>query len=86
VRTRLSYLLASALIVAGATDAAAQAADTVLVNGKIITVDAPSSVRSALAIRGGRVAALGADADVRRLAGPGDACDRSAWTNGHSRS
>ena len=40
------------------------------VNGKIVTVDAQSSVRSALAIRGGRIAALGTDADIRRLAGP----------------
>jgi len=70
VRTRLSYLLASVLVVAGAAPAAAQAVDTILVNGKIVTVDAQSSIRSALAIRGGRIAALGADADIRRLAGP----------------
>ena len=70
MRTRLSYLLASVLVVAGAAPAAAQAVDTILVNGKIVTVDAQSSIRSALAIRGGRIAALGADADIRRLAGP----------------
>jgi predicted amidohydrolase YtcJ len=70
VRTRLSYLLASVLLVAGADPATAQAVDTILVNGKIVTVDAQSSIRSALAIRGGRIAALGADADIRRLAGP----------------
>ena len=70
MRTRLSYLLASALLLAGATSAGAQAVDTILVNGKIVTVDAQSSVRSALAIRGGRIAALGTDADIRRLAGP----------------
>jgi len=70
VRTRLSYLLASVLLVAGADLATAQAVDTILVNGKIVTVDAQSSIRSALAIRGGWIAALGADADIRRLAGP----------------
>ena len=70
MHTRLSYLLASVLLVAGAAPAAAQAVDTILVNGKIVTVDAQSSIRSALAIRGGRIAALGADADIRRLAGP----------------
>ena len=70
MRTRLSYLLASALLLAGATSAGAQAVDTILVNGKVVTVDAQSSVRSALAIRGGRIAALGTDADIRRLAGP----------------
>lgn len=70
MKTRLSYLLASVLLVAGADPATAQAVDTILVNGKIVTVDAQSSTRSALAIRGGRIAALGADADIRRLAGP----------------
>ena len=70
MRARLSFLLASALLVAGATHARAQAVDTILVNGKIVTADAQASVRGALAVRGGRIAALGTDADVRRLAGP----------------
>jgi predicted amidohydrolase YtcJ len=70
VRARLSFLLASALLLAGAAHARAQAVDTILVNGKIVTVDAQASMRSALAIRGGRIAAVGTDADVRRLAGP----------------
>src|SRR5262252_1545274 len=52
-----------------AADAAAQAPDTVLVNGKIVTVDARSSVRHALAIRDGKIAALGDDAEIRKLAG-----------------
>jgi predicted amidohydrolase YtcJ len=50
--------------------AAAQEIETILVNGKILTVDPQSSTRSALAIREGRIAALGTDADIRRLAGP----------------
>jgi predicted amidohydrolase YtcJ len=70
VRARLSFLLASALLLAGVADARAQAVDTILVNGKIVTVDAQASMRSALAIRDGRIAAVGTDADVRRLAGP----------------
>ena len=45
--TRLSYLLASVLLAAGADPATAQAVDTILVNGKIVTVDAQSSIRSA---------------------------------------
>jgi predicted amidohydrolase YtcJ len=44
-------------------------ADIVLVNGKILTVDDASSVKQAIAIRGERIAAVGTDADVRRLAG-----------------
>ncbi len=41
-----------------------------LVNGKIATVDARSSVQEALAIRDGKVLALGRTAEIRRLAGP----------------
>ena len=37
----------------------AQAPDTVLVNGKILTVDSQFSIREALAIRDGRILALG---------------------------
>jgi predicted amidohydrolase YtcJ len=50
--------------------ARAQTADTILVNGKIVTVDAQSSIREALAIRDGKIAALGSSADMRKLAGP----------------
>jgi hypothetical protein len=45
--------------------------DIILVNGTILTVDAQSSVRQALAVRGGRIAALGSTADIRALAGSG---------------
>ena len=48
----------------------AQTADTILINGKILTVDPQSSVREALAIRGDRIQALGTTADIRKLAGP----------------
>src|SRR5262249_3956641 len=42
----------------------------VLVNGKILTVDATFSVAQALAVRDGKILAIGSDADIRRLAGP----------------
>ena len=58
------------LLVALAAAAFAQSADTVLINGKIVTVDNQSSVREAIAIRGGRIQAVGATADIRKLAGP----------------
>src|SRR5438477_3531247 len=51
------------------TPAAAQAPDTVLLNGKILTVDAQSSVRESMAIRDGRIIALGTSASTRKLAG-----------------
>src|SRR5204863_1454967 len=47
-----------------------QTPDTILVNGKVITVDAQSSTREALAIRDGRILALGTSAQMRKLAGP----------------
>ena len=53
----------------GRSSASAQDADTVLVNGKILTVDAQSSTREALAVRGGAIVAVGRSADVRKLAG-----------------
>jgi predicted amidohydrolase YtcJ len=45
-------------------------ADTILVNGKIVTVDAQFSTREALAIRDGKILALGNTAAIRKLAGP----------------
>ncbi|WP_043830109.1 amidohydrolase [Muricoccus aerilatus] len=49
--------------------AAAQPADTVLLNGKVLTVDRDFSTREALAIRGGRVLATGSSEAMRALAG-----------------
>jgi predicted amidohydrolase YtcJ len=58
------------LFLAISVPAWSQIADTVLVNGKILTVDSRFSTEEAIAIRDGRVAAVGKTADVRRLAGP----------------
>ena len=57
----VALLLASPLL--------AQQPDAVLVNGKIVTVDRSSSTREALAIRDGRILALGTSAEIRKLAG-----------------
>src|SRR5256885_15888192 len=69
MRSWFACVIVGAVLVCGARPAAGQGIDTILVNGKIVTVDAQSSVRSALAIRGGRIAAIGSDADIRKLAG-----------------
>ncbi len=50
---------------------AALAADLVLVNGHVITVDELDSEAQAVAIRAGRIVAVGSDAAVERLIGPG---------------
>jgi len=70
MRRYLSCAIAVAMLVTAAKSAVAQGIDTVLVNGKIVTVDPQSSVRSAVAIRDGRIAAVGTDAEIRQLAGP----------------
>ena len=44
--------------------------DLVLTNGKIITVDNRFQVAQAVAIRGERIAAVGTNAEIARLAGP----------------
>jgi predicted amidohydrolase YtcJ len=46
-----------------------QSPDTVLINGKIVTVDERSPTREALAIRDGRIVAMGATSEIRKLAG-----------------
>jgi predicted amidohydrolase YtcJ len=45
-----------------------QNADTVLINGKIVTLDDRYPAREALAIRDGRIAVLGTTAEIRKLA------------------
>jgi predicted amidohydrolase YtcJ len=47
-----------------------QNADTLLVNGKILTVNSQFSTREAIAIRDGKITAVGNNTDVRKQAGP----------------
>lgn len=64
------YLAATLALAALALPAAAQSPDTALVNGKIITLDEHSTVAEALAVRDGKIVAVGRSAEVRGLAGP----------------
>ncbi len=50
--------------------AMAQSPDTILVNGKVLTVDDQFSVREAVAVRDGKIVALGTSVDLRKLASP----------------
>ena len=59
----------TALAVVASCAAHAQSADTILLNGKILTLDAKSSVVQALAIGDGRIVAVGANNEIERLAG-----------------
>jgi predicted amidohydrolase YtcJ len=45
-------------------------ADLVLTGGKILTLDRHARIVQALAVRGGRIAALGRESDVASLIGP----------------
>jgi predicted amidohydrolase YtcJ len=68
--TRTSLL--AALCAVGLSAAAqAQTADTILINGKVLTMDAKSSVAEAVAIHGDRILAVGSNEDVRKQASAG---------------
>jgi predicted amidohydrolase YtcJ len=56
------------LFAAIASSSLAQSSDLILINGKIITVDAKDSVAQALAIRGGKIIAVGSNDEIRKLA------------------
>ena len=68
----VGLILGSALVTAPAFahGAAAGPPETIFYGGKVLTVDPAFSIRQAFAIRRGAFVAVGADADVRRLAGP----------------
>jgi hypothetical protein len=63
----LAATLASATF---ALPVAAQSPDTALVNGKIITLDERSTTAEALAVRDGKITAVGRSTEIRNLAGP----------------
>ena len=70
MRRPFAAVALSILGLCAAVPAWGQDADSVLVNGKILTVDAQSSIREALAVRDGRIVAVGSSADLRKLVGP----------------
>src|ERR1700749_432924 len=67
LRFAAGLVVCAVLLASGA--ATAQIADTVLFNGKILTVDKDFLVRQALAIDRGRVLAAGTSAAMKKLAG-----------------
>jgi predicted amidohydrolase YtcJ len=65
IRTALLAICAFAI----ASPARAQNADTILVNGKVLTVDTQFSTHEAIAIRDGKITAVGSNSDIRKQAG-----------------
>ena len=68
LRFILAPIFAISVLAAFSEAAAAESADTVLFNGKILTVDKDFSVREAIAIAHGQVLATGTTADMKKLA------------------
>jgi len=66
---QLQKLLAFACVSLFAFVANAQQPDYVYFNGKVLTVDAEFSIAEAIAVSGGRISAVGTNAEIRKLAG-----------------
>lgn len=62
-------MLAVCALLLGTPPGAAQPADTILLNGKVVTLDQQSSLVQALAIRDDKIIATGASADIVKHAG-----------------
>src|SRR4029078_10109676 len=72
MKSIIAPLVAVALCTSGLGSAAfGQNADIVLLNGKIVTLDAAMPTAEALAGRDGKIVAVGTPADVRGFAGAG---------------
>jgi hypothetical protein len=57
-------------ILAAPFAARAQAPETILVNGKVVTVDDRFTIAQALAVKGGRIAKVGTTTEIEALKGP----------------
>jgi predicted amidohydrolase YtcJ len=66
----MRWMVALALGCAGLAVRADGPADRILVGGRVLTVDARDRVAEAIAIRDGRILAVGTSAEIERLAGP----------------
>jgi predicted amidohydrolase YtcJ len=69
VSRNIRVTLLAALAFAVVPAAWPQTADTILVNGKILTVAPQFSIREAVAVRDGKIMAVGSSAEIRKLAG-----------------
>lgn len=68
--TLTATLIAILAALLAARPAGAQDVDTALVNGKVVTLDARATIAEAVAIRDGKIVAVGPSANIRGLSGP----------------
>jgi predicted amidohydrolase YtcJ len=68
--SKIRIFAACIALLAFTASAAAQNADLILINGKVVTVDDRFSIVQALAIRGQRIVAVGSNEVVEKLKGP----------------
>ena len=61
--------LASLIVACGQPDAPSSAPDLLLINGNIVTMDDSDTVAEAIAIKAGRISAIGTTRELSRLAG-----------------
>ena len=73
-----------AIATSGGPDDPRRPADLVLTGGRVATMDAARRWASALAVRDGRIVAVGSDTAVRLAIGPRDAGHRAARPDGHA--
>jgi predicted amidohydrolase YtcJ len=69
-RRQLSLSIALLLFSWNTALLAQEAPDTILYNGKVITVDDYFSIQEAVAISGERISAVGSSEDIQAMAGP----------------
>jgi predicted amidohydrolase YtcJ len=67
---KTTVLIASAIVALAAAGGQVQPADLIVVNAKVVTVDRAFSIAQAVAVRDGRITAVGSDRDIRAQAGP----------------
>ena len=60
--------VAAILFIGSIASGVAQTADTIFVNGKVVTLDPQNTIAAALAVADGKVLAVGSEADVRKRA------------------
>ena len=69
-KLRIALVALALLVIQPAGPAVGQPPDTILINGKFLTLDERSTVAQALAVSGDTITATGTSADIEKLAGP----------------